>query len=199
MLGTWAEQFRRFVSEYRAAGVAVWGVTAQNEPLTQTGLWGSNFLTAKQEIDWVAKFLSPALREDDPNIKIMVHDDQVTGLASRALQVAKALGEAADGVAYLWYNGLEGTFEDGVPETPLHLPKWLVPNKVNGGADVRSLWEQLPGTFMLMSEACSGYSLGTSWVGPRHGEWGYGYSTGHDMLWNLKNRAAGWVCVHLSP
>lgn len=49
----------------------------------------------------------------------------------------------------------------------------------------------------LMTEACSGYSFGTSWVGPRHGEWGYGYATGHDMLWQLRNRASGWVYWNL--
>ena len=51
--------------------------------------------------------------------------------------------------------------------------------------------------FMLMTEACSGYSLGTSWVGPRHGEWGYGYTTSHDILWQLRNRASGWVYWNL--
>ena len=73
------------------------------------------------------------------------------------------------------------------------MPKWLVANLVNGGADVATLADALPGKFMLMTEACSGYSLSTSWVGPRHGEWGYGYSTGHDIMWQLKNRASGWV------
>ena len=51
--------------------------------------------------------------------------------------------------------------------------------------------------FMLMTEACSGYSLGTSWVGPRHGEWSYGYTTSHDILWQLRNRASGWVYWNL--
>eukprot|EP00656_Telonema_subtile_P030336 TRINITY_DN33329_c0_g1_i3.p1 TRINITY_DN33329_c0_g1~~TRINITY_DN33329_c0_g1_i3.p1 ORF type:complete len:193 (-),score=35.64 TRINITY_DN33329_c0_g1_i3:136-714(-) len=74
------------------------------------------------------------------------------------------------------------------------MPKFLVDNLVNGGGDVKTVAEALPqGKMMLMTEACSGYALGTSWVGPRHGEWGYGYSTAHDMLWNLRNRAAGWM------
>ena len=30
-------------------------------------------------------------------------------------------------------------------------------------------------------------------MGPRYDECGYGYATGHDMLWQLRNRAAGWV------
>merc|ERR1711871_1433976 len=47
--------------------------------------------------------------------------------------------------------------------------------------------------FVLATEACNGYALGTSWVGPRAGEWGYGYAYSHDVLWQLRNGAAGWV------
>jgi len=48
-----------------------------------------------------------------------------------------------------------------------------------------------------MTESCSGYTLGTEFVGPRHGSWGYGYNTAHDMLWNLRNGAAGYVYWNL--
>ena len=33
----WALQFKKFIEAYESAGVHIWGVTAQNEPLTQTG------------------------------------------------------------------------------------------------------------------------------------------------------------------
>jgi len=138
----------------------------------------------------------------------MIHDDQVVSLASRALGMARELADRIDGVAYHWYQALESTFENSKPESPLDLPSWIVPEKVGGGADVRTVYEALNGAspssmsgadkkFLLMTEACSGYSLGTSWVGPRHGEWGYGYSTSHDILWQLRNRAAGWVYWNL--
>jgi len=44
-----------------------------------------------------------------------------------------------------------------------------------------------------MTEACNGFALGTDFVGPRPGEWGYGYSYAHDIMWQLKNGANGWV------
>merc|ERR1712232_642917 len=47
--------------------------------------------------------------------------------------------------------------------------------------------------FMLATEACNGYTLSTKWVGPRPGEWGYGYSYSHDVLWQLRNGASGWT------
>lgn len=198
---SWANFYEKFVKDVneRIAPVTVWGVTTQNEPLTQTGLWGSNFMSAENESTFVGSYLSPTLkRAFGDEFKIMTHDDQVVSLASRALDMARALGDKIDGIAYHWYQALESTFEDTKPEAPLDLPSWIVANKVGGGADVKTVYDALNGDkFLLMTEACSGYSLGTSWVGPRHGEWGYGYATSHDMLWQLKNRAAGWVYWNL--
>jgi len=195
---SWALQFKKFIDAYQNASVPIWGVTAQNEPLTQTGMWGSNFYTAQNEIDFIVNHLSPTLRRAYPHIKIMSHDDQMPALGDRGLQVATDAGDHIDGIAFHWYDALEGTYEDGKPQSPLGLPHWIVSNKVNGGANVKTTYDALNGSkFLLMTEACSGYSLSTSWVGPRHGEWGYGYSTGHDIMWQLKNRAAGWVYWNL--
>merc|ERR1712166_1524083 len=195
---SWALQFKKFIDAYQNASVPIWGVTAQNEPLTQTGMWGSNFYTAQNETDFIVNHLSPTLRRAYPHIKIMSHDDQMPALGDRGLQVATDAGDHIDGIAFHWYDALEGTYEDGKPQSPLGLPHWIVSNKVNGGANVKTTYDALNGSkFLLMTEACSGYSLSTSWVGPRHGEWGYGYSTGHDIMWQLKNRAAGWVYWNL--
>jgi len=98
-----------------------------------------------------------------------------------------------DGVAYHWYNMLEGTYEN----SSLSQPGKVVgaDNYVGGGVFVNQLYEELSaeGKFILASEACNGYSLGTDWVGPRLGDWGYGYAYSHDVLWQLKNGAAGWT------
>ena len=196
----WARFYEKYVREVNDAiePLKVWGVTSQNEPLTQTGLWASNFFSEENETRFVGTYLSPILKQSFGDIKIMVHDDQVVSLTSRALKVAQKLDHAVDGVAYHWYQALEGTFENTPPESPLNLPSWIVANKIGGGADVKTLYEAFNGTkFMLMTEACSGYSLGTSWVGPRHGEWGYGYATSHDILWQLRNRASGWIYWNL--
>ena len=44
-MDAWARHYREFIRQYGNHSVPIWGVTAQNEPLTQTGLWGSNFFT----------------------------------------------------------------------------------------------------------------------------------------------------------
>eukprot|EP00308_Calcidiscus_leptoporus_P011689 CAMPEP_0119354038 /NCGR_PEP_ID=MMETSP1334-20130426/3129_1 /TAXON_ID=127549 /ORGANISM="Calcidiscus leptoporus, Strain RCC1130" /LENGTH=752 /DNA_ID=CAMNT_0007367495 /DNA_START=14 /DNA_END=2272 /DNA_ORIENTATION=+ len=194
----WASHYARFIADYATLGVPVWGVTAQNEPGTQTGLWQSNFFTDEGQVEWVKDHLAPALRAAHPQVKIMLHDDQPTTLLSKALPIAQQVGrDAVDGIAFHWYTGVEAVYVNGpakppVPGTPI----------VNGGEDVKKVYEDpswgKPGEkFMLMSESCSGYSLGTTWVGPRHGAHDYGYSTAHDMLWHLRNRAAGYVYWNL--
>jgi glucosylceramidase len=50
--GTWARYFVRFVEEYEKAGVPIWGLTVQNEPMaSQT--WESCLFTAEEERDFV--------------------------------------------------------------------------------------------------------------------------------------------------
>ena len=73
----WANHFKRFIEDYTNASVPIWGVTAQNEPLTQTGMWGANFYTADNETSFIADHLAPTLRAAFPGIKIMAFDDQV--------------------------------------------------------------------------------------------------------------------------
>jgi O-glycosyl hydrolase len=162
----WATFYERYITEIqdKIENLKVWGVTSQNEPLTQTGLWGSNFMSQENETTFVGEYLSPILKKAfGTDFKIMTHDDQVVTLADRALNVARDLFDHVDGVAYHWYQALEATFENSKPEAPLNLPSWIVANKVGGGADVKTVFDAFHGTkFMLMTEACSGYSLGTS-------------------------------------
>ena len=107
----WAQFYERYINEVNNViePLKVWGVTSQNEPLTQTGLWGSNFMSKENETRFVGDYLSPILKQSfGDEFKIMTHDDQVVTLASRALNVAQKLSHAVDGVAYHWYQALEG-------------------------------------------------------------------------------------------
>jgi len=46
----------------------------------------------------------------------------------------------------------------------------------------------------MMTEACNGFMLGNDgYVGSKPGEWGYGFSYSHDIMWQLKNGAVGWT------
>ena len=192
----WAQHYARFIATYAASGVPTWAATTQNEPNTQTGLWPANFWTVAGQLRFLKLHLAPLLRKKATGVKILVFDDQVTGLTNEALMLLKSAGDDADGVAFHWYNSLESTYEDGfpVPASPFPLGLPLV----NGGRGVRTLYDAFNGSkLVLMTEACSGYSLGTHFVGPRHGDTGYGYNAAHDVLWSMRNHASGWLYWNL--
>ncbi|CAE8617837.1 unnamed protein product [Polarella glacialis] len=197
---TWAKLFSKFIAAYKEQGADLWGVTVQNEPLTQTGLWQSLFQSPQLQAQFVAKHLGPTLHTDHPGIKIMIHDDQTSYLDTFAKVVLEELKEMGaekyvDGVAYHWYTSLEGSYEDDKPIAPF---KAFDANVVGGGGlvpDILSLLQSMgPDKFVLPSEACNGYVLGQPpWVGPMLGLWGYGYAYSHDILWQLRNGASGWT------
>jgi len=198
--GVWALFFSKFIDAYKAKGVDIWGLTVQNEPLAQAGLWPARLSSAAGQVAFVSDHLGPLMRQKHPGVKIMIYDDQLPTLIEFAGEILKdtAALDYIDGVAYHWYNTLQATYENSKPEQPGHIgPVDLADNFVGGGVFVGELWRQLQNVstdkFMLASEACNGYSLGTEWVGPRPGDWGYGYSYSHDVLWQLRNGAAGWT------
>ncbi len=49
----------RYVQEYEREGLAIWGLTVQNEPLA-TQVWDSCIYTGEEERDFVRDFLGPA-------------------------------------------------------------------------------------------------------------------------------------------
>lgn len=194
---SWALYFSKFISAYEVLGIKMWGITVQNEPLATTDLWQSMFYTAETQANFLVKHLGPKIRANHPDVKIMIHDDQTISLiefAGAILNHSDAL-QYIDGVGYHWYMALESTFQN-VPAQP-PVPIALVQNQVGGGAYVKDIWEQLQthgeDKFVMATEACNGYALGTSWVGPRPGEWGYGYAYSHDVMWQLRNGASGWT------
>jgi len=181
-------------------GINLWGLTVQNEPLTQTGLWQCMFYTPETQAEFVAQHLGPTIRRDHPDMKIMIHDDATIALLTFAKPILEnqAASQYVDGVGYHWYNTLQASFENtatgGFPLFGIDLP---VGNLLGGGADVQTIYDQVQAQssdkFVLMTEACSGFAIGTDWVGPRHGDWGYGYSYSHDILWQLRNSGSGWI------
>ena len=103
----YAEYFRRFLEDYKAAGVHINAVTVQNEVDTdQDGrmpacLWGQEY-----EIEFVRDHLGPKLRSAGMDTKIWVldHNYSLWGRAMDELGDVKA-GEFIDGIAWHGYVG----------------------------------------------------------------------------------------------
>ena len=108
MYGPFARYFVRFIQAYRAAGVPIWAVTPQNEPLQPTADYPGMFLTAQQEASFVHEHLRPALRAAGLGaVRVFGYD--YTWLQSEhyvpALVSALPGGRGLDGIAYHCYFG----------------------------------------------------------------------------------------------
>jgi glucosylceramidase len=159
----WANYFVRYIEEYAARGVAIWGVTVQNEPAaTQT--WDSCLYTAGEEKDFVRDHLGPAFEKSGHgNIKIMIWDHNRDFMVQRA---AAAFSDPAAakfiwGTAFHWY--VEDCFHN-----------------------VQLLHDAWPDKKLLFSEGCQE-------GGPHTGEWELGERYARSIINDLNRWAVGWV------
>ena len=105
--GMWARMVARYVAEYRKLGVPITRLTVQNEPQAiQT--WESCLFNARQEGEFLAEHLKPALREaglDDVKVLVWDHNkEQAFDRAASLLDRAEVAAQV-DGVAFHWYSG----------------------------------------------------------------------------------------------
>jgi glucosylceramidase len=57
---SWANFYIKFINAYEKAGIPVWGLSVQNEPMA-TQKWESCKFTAEEERDFVKNYLGPTL------------------------------------------------------------------------------------------------------------------------------------------
>jgi glucosylceramidase len=62
MYSALAQYYVKFLQEYKAKGVKVWGVTPQNEPGISPSTYSAMLLPASNEADFIANYLAPALK-----------------------------------------------------------------------------------------------------------------------------------------
>ncbi|MCK6609535.1 MAG: glycosyl hydrolase [Bacteroidia bacterium] len=111
----WARYFVRFIKAYEKAGIPVWGLTIQNEPMA-TQIWESCIYTAEEERDFLKYHLGPTLKKEGlGDKKIIVWDHNRDLLFQRAMTIfGDSLANAyAWGIGYHWYEPWSGG-------TPMH-------------------------------------------------------------------------------
>ncbi|HEX3383537.1 MAG TPA: glycosyl hydrolase, partial [Mucilaginibacter sp.] len=59
---SWANFYVKFINAYEKAGIPVWGLSVQNEPMA-TQKWESCIYTAEEERDFVKNYLGPTLQK----------------------------------------------------------------------------------------------------------------------------------------
>jgi glucosylceramidase len=160
---TWAEYYVRYIHEYAKEGVAIWGLTIQNEP-EATQPWDSCTYTAEEERDFVRDHLGPALENAGlGHIKIIIWDHNRDQIVRRA-SVAYRDPEASK---YIWGTGFHWYCDDKFENLQLHHDAW-------------------PDKMLLFTEGCQE-------AGPHLGSWLTGERYARSMINDFNRWAVGWV------
>lgn len=161
----WARYYVAFIRAYEKAGIPVWGLTVQNEPMA-IQKWESCFFTAEEERDFVRDHLGPTLAKHGlGDRKLIVWDHNRTLMYERARVMLDdpAAAKYVWGVGYHWY--------------------------VNDSYDnVRLVRDAYPHVNLILTEACL-YPYDRT----KLGEWHWGESYGTAILRDLNNGAVGWT------
>ena len=166
----WARYYARFIEEYEKAGIPIWGVSVQNEPLaTQT--WESMLYTAEEERDFLKNHLGPTLREAGlGDKKIVVWDHNRDLLPHRAHTI---LGDP-DAAQYVWGVGFHW-YETWAGGEPMY----------GNVADVDAAY---PDVKVLLTEACvEGFDA------ERYQDWANAERYGDAIVNDLNAGAVGWI------
>jgi glucosylceramidase len=101
-----AKYFVRFVREYEAAGVPIYAITMQNEPVNVPSDYPGMNMTAREQAEFLANYLGPAFRDARLKTKIMVfdHNWDLIDYPIQVLSDPKAAAFAA-GIATHCYGG----------------------------------------------------------------------------------------------
>ena len=101
-----AKYFVRFVQDYEAAGVPIYAITMQNEPMYVPNDYPGMHMTAREQIEFLANDLGPAFQDAHFKTKIMVfdHNWDLIEYPLRVLSEPKAAAFAA-GAATHCYGG----------------------------------------------------------------------------------------------
>ncbi|MEV6385178.1 ricin-type beta-trefoil lectin domain protein [Streptomyces sp. NPDC051773] len=106
MYGPLAQYYVKFLQEYKAKGVKVWGVTPQNEPTISPSSYSAMLWPAGDEARFIADHLAPALQQaglDDTKI-LGADADHVDVTYANTLMANQAARDAVYGTAWHCYR-----------------------------------------------------------------------------------------------
>jgi len=166
----WANYYVKFVQAYEHAGVPVWGLSIQNEPMaTQT--WESAIWSAEAERDFLRDYLGPTLAKAGMSgKKVIVWDhnrDLITQRAHTILDDARA-AKYVWGVGFHWYE----TWTGGDPMY----------------SNVASVARDYPDKPVLLTEAAI-----EKFTPERYQYWPNGEKYGRSMINDFNSGAVAWT------
>jgi glucosylceramidase len=167
---TWARYVVKFVQAYERAGIPLWGLSVQNEPMAKQ-TWESMIFSAEEETRFLGDHLGPALKAAGlGGRKIIVWDHNRDLLPQRAAHILSdpKARPYIWGVGYHWYE----TWAGG---EPMH-------------RNVAAVHEAWPDVNLLMTEGCI-----EKFDPARLQDWANGERYGSQMIADLNAGGVGWV------
>ena len=166
----WADYFVKFIKAYQAEGIAVWGISVQNEPMAKQ-IWESCIFTAEEERDYIKNFLGPTLQKAGLGDKKLIAWDHNRDLIYQRASTILDDPEAAKyvwGIGFHWYETWTG-----------------------GGNifdNVKRVAEAYPNTRLIFTEGCA-----ESFNFSKINDWKWGETYGRNMINDFNNGACGWT------
>jgi glucosylceramidase len=162
---SWAQYYAKFIKAYAKAGIPIWGVTVQNEPLANQ-TWESCIYTGEEERDFLKNHLGPVLAKaglGDKKISIWDHNRDLL------YERARVVLDDPQAAKYVWGVGFH----------------WYVADAFD---NVRRLHEAYPKVNLLFTEGCN-YPYETDKVN----DWHWGENYGKAIMQDFNNGAVGWT------
>ena len=166
----WANYYTKFVKAYEKAGMPIWGITIQNEPMA-TQKWESCLFTATAERDFLKNYLGPTMQKEGLGSKKIVVWDHNRDLMNHRANVIFDDPEAAKyawGMGFHWYE----TWSGGEPMFD----------------NVRKVYEAYPSKNLLFTEGCV-----ERFDAKKYQFWGNAERYGKSMINDFNNGTVGWT------
>lgn len=167
---SWANFYVKFIKEYEAKGIPIWGLTVQNEPMAKQR-WESCIYTAEEEREFIKNYLGPTLAKAGMGGKKLIAWDHNRDLVyQRASTILEDPGAAKYvwGIGYHWYE----TWTGG----PM-----LFDN-------VKQVREAFPATNLIFTEGCKEKFAFDSLQ-----NWSLGERYGYSMIHDFNNGTTAWT------
>lgn len=167
---SWALYYTKFIKEYEKAGVPIWGISVQNEPMAKQ-IWESCIYTAQEETDFLKKHLGPAMEKEGLKDKKIIVWDHNRDLIYQRAQTYFSDPEASK---YIWGIGFHW-YEDWSGGTPMY-------------ENLRRVYEAFPDKNIFFTEGCA-----ESFNASRYNAWVLGEEYGRSMINDFNNGMVGFT------
>ncbi|XXM73224.1 glycoside hydrolase family 30 protein [Lysinibacillus sphaericus] len=161
--GVWAEYYSKYIDAMKKEGVAIWGITIQNEPEAKQ-IWDSCLYTGEEERDFIKKHLGPSLeRNGHGDVKVIIWDHNRDVIFERA----SAVLSDPEAAKYVWGTGSH----------------WYVSEEFENLSKVH---DAFPDKHLIFTEGCIE-------GGVQAGAWHTGERYARNIIGDLNNHLEAWI------